>query len=74
MSTRCGRFAEPLHRKVDGRLPETEAAVLEEHLAACASCAERAARLQWIADRLRRGMRVVASGFTDRVLRRVAAP
>jgi hypothetical protein len=74
MSTRCRQFAEPLHQKMDGRLPEVEAAALAQHLAECPACAERSERLQWMADALQQGRKSVAPGFTDRVLRRVAEP
>jgi anti-sigma factor RsiW len=73
MPTRCREMAERLHRKADGSLPEAESAALAQHLASCPYCAEDAARLQWVAEGLRR-RKAVSPGFSDRVLRRVAAP
>ena len=73
MPTRCREMTERLHRRADGRLPEAEDSALSQHLATCPYCAEDWARLQWVAASVQR-RRAVSPGFTDRVLRRVAAP
>jgi hypothetical protein len=61
-----------LHKKADGRLSAEEAVALEQQVGSCRSCQERVALFEWAGQTLR-GQRALPAGFTDNVLRRVAA-
>lgn len=70
----CGHDIERwLHEKADGRLSQEEAVALARQVGACSACRERAALLEWADRALRQGRRAVPAGFSDQVLRRVAA-
>lgn len=61
-----------LHRKADGRLSPEEAIALEQLIGSCSACRERAALSEWVGNTLV-GQRALPVGFSDKVLRRVAA-
>jgi anti-sigma factor RsiW len=61
-----------LHKKADGRLSPEEAVALEQQVGSCRSCQERVALFEWAGKTLH-GQRAIPAGFTNNVLRRVAA-
>jgi hypothetical protein len=61
-----------LHKKADGRLSPEEAVALEQQVGSCGACQERVAVFEWAGTTLR-GQRALPVGFSDNVLRRVAA-
>lgn len=68
---RCGHdIDELLHKRADGRLSGDEAALLERQTAACASCRERAALLDWAVEGLSRE-RPLPATLPDAVMRRI---
>ncbi|HKC11535.1 MAG TPA: hypothetical protein VKI41_05715 [Vicinamibacteria bacterium] len=61
-----------LHKKAEGRLSPEEAVALEQQVGTCGACQERAALFEWAGQTLR-AQRALPAGFSDKVLRRVAA-
>ncbi|HXB56669.1 MAG TPA: hypothetical protein VN461_18010 [Vicinamibacteria bacterium] len=61
-----------LHKKADGRLSPEEAVAMEQVVGSCPACAERVALFEWAGKTLR-GQRALPVGFSDNVLRRLAA-
>src|SRR5258708_23932166 len=61
-----------LHKKAEGRLSPEGAVALEQQVGSCGACQERAALFEWAGQTLR-AQKALPAGFSDKVLRRVAA-